>query len=427
MKKKLWMTFGPVLIALLLFSFILFGPSAIFGGVSEKAVSESATSMNQISLQGNILQKKAMEENYIPIFGSSELSRISAFHPSSFLQKYEPAYKTYLIGRPGTQSLQHFLDADMLGNSLRGKKVIFVLSPQWFKPTGIGNGGFGANFSPLQAYHFALQSGKVTPDVRYAVKRLLAFQVIKDDVILSSLLKSKLAPAGKKPLLKDKILHQIGKINYKMLKRKDELTAKKVRKSKQALVDKGVAKLPDTLNFKTLDKMAYKEAKKATGNRPFHMKKKVYEKKFKPNMKKLVKQARNLRYDRSPEYADFQLLLHTFKKQGADVLVINQPFNGEWVNYSGINKQMIKNYYRNISQIVKANGVEYLSLQDKQNKPYYMEDTAHVNWRSWVLVDKKIKSFLANSTPKNYSKSPSIKTIQKKYGTHKQLKIPKMN
>ncbi|EFI83872.1 D-alanyl-lipoteichoic acid biosynthesis protein DltD [Listeria grayi] len=417
MKKKLWMTFGPILVALLLFSFILFGPSAIFGGVSEQAVRDSATSMNQTSLQGNILQKRAMEENYLPLFGSSELSRLSAFHPSVFLGKYEPTYKTYLMGRPGTQSLQHFLDANMLGDSLKGKKIVFILSPQWFKQDGVGNGGFGANFSPLQAYYFALQTEKPTPEIKYAAKRLLEFQVVKDDVILSHLLKNKLLPPNKKPA-NAKFFRKLGELKYKLLMRKDELTAKHIRKSKQEQIDKGIAKLPETLDFKTLDKLALQTAEKQTADVPFHIKRKVYRSKLKPNMKKLVKQAQKLRYDRSPEYVDLQLLLDTFKKQGADVLVINQPLNGEWIDYSGMDKPMIESYYRNSERIVKENGFRYLSLQSKQDKPYYMEDTSHVNWRSWVIVDKRLQAFLAAPKPNHYPKGLSISEVQKEYGNH---------
>jgi len=76
MKKKLWMTLGPIIVAFAIFLFILFGPGALFGGVSGKTVNQSASSMEKKVIQGVALQKKALDEgNYVPFFGSSELSR----------------------------------------------------------------------------------------------------------------------------------------------------------------------------------------------------------------------------------------------------------------------------------------------------------------------------------------------------------------
>lgn len=39
--------------------------------------------MNESVIQGLDIQKKALQEgNYLPIYGSSELSRVDPFHPS---------------------------------------------------------------------------------------------------------------------------------------------------------------------------------------------------------------------------------------------------------------------------------------------------------------------------------------------------------
>ncbi|MBC8844953.1 D-alanyl-lipoteichoic acid biosynthesis protein DltD, partial [Escherichia coli] len=52
MKKKLWMTFGPLLVAFAVFLFVLFGPSSLFSKVSSETVEKSATSMNESVIQG---------------------------------------------------------------------------------------------------------------------------------------------------------------------------------------------------------------------------------------------------------------------------------------------------------------------------------------------------------------------------------------
>ncbi|EED2261342.1 D-alanyl-lipoteichoic acid biosynthesis protein DltD, partial [Listeria monocytogenes] len=220
MKKKLWMTFGPLLVAFAVFLFVLFGPSSLFSKVSSETVEKSATSMNESVIQGLDIQKKALQEgNYLPIYGSSELSRVDPFHPSVVSKKYNQGYTPFLLGRPGTQSLSHFLDVNALGDDLKGKKVAVVLSPQWFQPKGVSDPSFGANFSPLHAYKFALEDTKNTPERRYAAKRLLSFQVVQSDSTLKKLLENIVAKGPKKPH-DPKLLNITGNIELKILERK---------------------------------------------------------------------------------------------------------------------------------------------------------------------------------------------------------------
>lgn len=61
MKKKLWMTFGPLLVAFAVFLFVLFGPSSLFSYVSSETVEKSATSMNEYVIQGLDIQKEALK------------------------------------------------------------------------------------------------------------------------------------------------------------------------------------------------------------------------------------------------------------------------------------------------------------------------------------------------------------------------------
>ncbi|MGQ0518654.1 D-alanyl-lipoteichoic acid biosynthesis protein DltD, partial [Bacillus sp. D-CC] len=54
-------------------------------------------------------------------------------------------FTPYLIGIGGTQSLAHILNMTSTMDELEGKKVVFVLSPQWFTKTGVSQGDFTNN------------------------------------------------------------------------------------------------------------------------------------------------------------------------------------------------------------------------------------------------------------------------------------------
>ncbi|WP_099223254.1 D-alanyl-lipoteichoic acid biosynthesis protein DltD [Listeria costaricensis] len=406
MKKKLWMTFGPILVSGILFLFLLFGPSALFDHVSSQTVKKSATSMSENVIQGELIQKKAIDSgNYLPIFGSSELSRVDMFHPSVYAQKYGKDYTPFLIGRPGTQSLSHYLDINALGSSLKGKKVVFILSPQWFQPKGEDQNLFGANFSPLQAYTFALSDSKPTAERRYAAKRLLEFNTVKSDSILKNQLENIAANGPKKPH-NEKLTRAAAEVQYKVLVRRDELESKIVSDSKQGKVDKGASALPSGLSYEQLDQLAKETGQESTGNNPFQIKQGYYDKKVKPIEDKLKDSRKDLSYVESPEYGDLQLVMDAFKRAGADVLFINPPINGKWVDYIGMNHEMLAEYYQKVGDQIRSNGFQYVSMEQYQNDPYFLEDPIHLSWRGWVQVDKAIDQFMKQPSPSSYPKTP---------------------
>ncbi|HAC2113425.1 TPA_asm: D-alanyl-lipoteichoic acid biosynthesis protein DltD [Listeria monocytogenes] len=406
MKKKLWMTFGPLLVAFAVFLFVLFGPSSLFSKVSSETVEKSATSMNESVIQGLDIQKKALQEgNYLPIYGSSELSRVDPFHPSVVSKKYNQGYTPFLLGRPGTQSLSHFLDVNALGDDLKGKKVAVVLSPQWFQPKGVSDPSFGANFSPLHAYKFALEDTKNTPERRYAAKRLLSFQVVQSDSTLKKLLENIVAKGPKKPH-DPKLLNITGNIELKILERKDDLESKYIIDSKQDRVNKGLKELPETLDYQKLDELAKETGERSTGNNPFQVKEHYYQKKIKPIEGKLKNSRKDLRYDQSPEFADLQLLMDAFKKAGADVIFINPPINGKWIDYIGMDKQGLDDYYAKTKEQIESQGFRYYSLEEYQNDAFFLEDPIHLSWRGWVKIDQVLADFVKEPMQTNYKPTP---------------------
>ncbi|MBC1474245.1 D-alanyl-lipoteichoic acid biosynthesis protein DltD [Listeria grandensis] len=406
MKKKLWMTFGPLLIAGAVFLFILFGPSSIFGGVTQGTIKKSATSMSTTVVQGVAIQQKmlAADKTYLPIFGSSELSRVDQFHPNVFSEKYNRGYTPFLIGRPGTQSLSHYLDIKAMGNELKGKKVVFILSPQWFQPAGVDDGHFGGNFSPLQAYKFALSDDAPTPERRYAARRLLSYKVVKNNSTLSTLLENIASPGSKTEV--DAFTKVAAAAEMKILQRKDDLESKFIKGSREEKVANNLKLLPDKLDYAKLDELATKTGESKVGANPFFIKDSYYQKKLAPTINQLKDSRTNLSYDKSPEYSDLQLVMDAFKEAGADVLFINPPVNGPWYDYIGASREKLQKYYDKSGKQVKDQGFQYVDMSRYSDTPYFLEDTIHLSWRGWVVIDKQIDQFMHNKTKPNYEKTP---------------------
>ena len=86
MFKRLWQIFGPVLVAGLCLTALLLSPLRL-GRPSEKTLSTAATSLSANVLKGEAIKDAAFNDNYIPMIGSSELSRMDALHPSVMANK----------------------------------------------------------------------------------------------------------------------------------------------------------------------------------------------------------------------------------------------------------------------------------------------------------------------------------------------------
>ncbi|WP_144497900.1 D-alanyl-lipoteichoic acid biosynthesis protein DltD, partial [Bacillus paralicheniformis] len=136
MKKRF--LFGPIILAFLLFFTAILIPNAWLAKLVPKdRVETSATEINPMMFQGMYLQGKALEDpKYLPIYGSSELSRLDAFHPSNYFKVNNQGFTPYLVGKGGSQSLIHAINFAAQSGQLKGKKIVFIISPQWFQKDG---------------------------------------------------------------------------------------------------------------------------------------------------------------------------------------------------------------------------------------------------------------------------------------------------
>lgn len=217
------------------------------------------------------------------------------------------------------------------------------------------------------------------------------------------------------------LTQQAGKIQYKILTRKDELQSKFVLGSKQEKIDKNLKKLPEQPDFTKLDELAKETGEKQAGNNVFRVKDRYFNKKIKPIEGTLKDSRKNLSYAESPEYDDLQLVMDAFKKAGADVLFVNPPINHEWTNFIGMNQSELHKYYEKTEAQVKRNGFKYLSLEEYSDSPYFLEDPIHLSWRGWVQIDKALTHFMKEPVPTSYPKTDH-KYYFKKEPLQKKLK-----
>ena len=398
-KKKLLQAVGPFLVALMIIGIIVFSPINLLTKPSAKAVHHSASSMSVNVLKGNALKNEAMADgHYLPFFGSSELSRVNEFHPSVLAQKYKRGYEPYLLGAAGTQSLTHYFMMNSMEDELKNKKLVFVISPQWFIKEGVGDPMFSLFFSPLQMNQWLMNVDAKDENNQFLANRLRHFSSIKKDTQLNAAVKK----IGKGQELSS-VDQKKASVRFRMLSKEDLLFSKIGVKSKKNKIDHAADHLPEHYNLEELDKLAYEVGEKATNNNEFEVANGFYTKRILPVKGKMKNSQTKFDYVASPEFSDFQLLLNEMAKNEMDVLFVIPPVNKKWADYTGLSQDMLDSFSKKINYQLTSQGFNQIAdYTDKHSEPYFMEDTIHIGWRGWLNLDQDLEKFLKNKEKPTY-------------------------
>lgn len=393
MRKRLFRIFGPVICAFLLLFIFLGLPLFNQGRVPGKRMREASYSQSTNVFKGRYVKEQAFSENYVPFFGSSELARLDAMHPSVLAEKYHRNYRPFLLGNAGSQSLAHFYAMQPVNAALRGRKAVFVISPQWFVKEGTSPEAFGMYYSNLEGVNWILNAGD-SRATRYAAGRLLAMPSGSGDRLIEQALKDreKGRPIGRN-------LRWYLDYRRNMLENEDHLFSMFRLRNRTGKVDRALKQLPAEYSGKRLDAVATGLGQKATGNNPFDVSDRFWNRRLKGRYRKLQGRQAGYDYTQSPEFADFQLVLQQFRDNDMQVMFIIPPVNRKWMAYTGLSQKMLDRFDRKITYQLKSQGFNNIcDLTASGDEPYFMQDTIHLGWRGWLAVDSSVRPFLEGNS-----------------------------
>ncbi|KRL03066.1 D-alanyl-lipoteichoic acid biosynthesis protein DltD [Liquorilactobacillus capillatus] len=386
--KKLFQIFGPIVLAALVLFVFLISPFGV-KRISQTTIEKAALSQSPNIFKGSAVKKAALSQNYVPFFGSSELSRMDALHPSVLAQKYQRSYRPFLLGSPGTQSLTHYWGMQGISQQLKNKKAVFIVSPQWFVKKGIDPNAFSFYYSNLETVEW-LRHAKNTRMDRYAAMRLLNMPSARSSETIERCILR--IAAGQKLTSTERTYLNL---RYNILQHEDQMFSMLTLKDRRSLIEKGEKQLPDAYSTAGLNQVAEKLGKENTTNNRFNVDNNFWNKRLKNNYQKLRNEQSNFSYVQSVEYSDFELVLNEFAKQHTDVLFIIPPINQKWADYTGLSMDMIHHFNRKIKYQLNSQGFSNIvDLSDDGASPYFMQDTIHLGWKGWLRVDQHVDPFL---------------------------------
>lgn len=383
-------TFGPIFLAFALFCAMLFIPVQwLYPLINDKKVEDAAASLSTNVFQGLALQKQMLEDDeYLPMYGSSELSRLDVYHPYNYFKVNPEGFTPFLIGRGGTQSFVHFLSFAALGDDLKNRELVFILSPQWFTKEGLDEVHFAPNYSSLQAYDLVFNDKLSVELKKKAAKRLLMFDIVKNDKLLTTMLEG-IVYDDVKHIWKARTVQPFGYMYRNILERKDVVMSLFAVDPRNPKIDQDLQSLP----LNDLNKRAERTGEAESKTNPYWIEDRYYRKHIADKIGKLKGYKANEAYTESPEYEDLQLILDLLKQQKTKALFISIPVNGPWYDFAGFPKERRQAYYEKVCTVIESSGFPVADLSSHEYNPFFLKDTLHIGWKGWVYVDEALAEF----------------------------------
>lgn len=396
MLKRLWMIFGPVLIAgLLVFLLIFFYPTSKSYNLSEEK--RYAAAISTQSFRERFQKVRALSDpslRFIPFFGSSEWIRFDSMHPAVLAEKYNRSYRPYFLGQAGAASLNQYFGMQQILPELENKQAVFVISPQWFTETEYEPAVFRRYFNTDQLGAFLEnQSGDVSS--RYAATRLMKKY---PNVVLGDIVK-KITEGEQLSEIDQTLIDTLARFNQKQSFLFGQLSVNDGEKYRDR-VEKYLKDLPDKFSYDALREIAVKDAEANTTNNDMGMENRFYDTQVKKDLKKWKDYQKNYNFLKSSEYNDLQLVLNQFANSKVNVLFVIQPVNKKWMDYTGLNQDMYQHAVEKIRYQLESQGFTNIADFSKNGaEPYFVKDTIHIGWLGWLAFDKAVDPFLSNPTP----------------------------
>ena len=396
MLKRLWMIFGPVLIAgLLVFLLIFFYPTEMrhnLGAEKRSAVATTIDSFKERSQKVRALSDPNMR--FVPFFGSSEWLRFDGAHPAVLAEKYNRSYRPYLLGQRGAASLNQYFGMQQILSEIENKQAVFVISPQWFTESDYEPAVFQEYFNSDQLTSFLEnQSGDISS--QHASKRLLKqfSNVSMKDIIQKIANNESLSEF-------DHMRIKIGAlINQKQANFFGQFSIRQWLKYKEH-VEKYLNTIPDQFSYQAIEDVVKADAEKNTSNNEFGMDNRFYDTQIRDYLKKLKGSQTSYNYLKSSEYNDLQLVLTQFSKSKVNPIFIIPPVNKKWMDYAGLREDMYQQTVQKIRYQLESQGFTNIADFSKDGgEPFFMKDTIHLGWLGWLAFDKAVDPFLSNPTP----------------------------
>ena len=326
----------------------------------------------------------------IPVFGSSELrhGQKSGFHADTVFRNsdMEPVF----IGEAGYQSLNHAITLGSLGKQLSGKKVVLIVSPQWFKSKGVVKNAFGNSFSEDNFIAFLQNTSISDKEKDNVIKR--AKKLTKGNRILyRKVCNDARWYSGSQLTAADLLVKEVHTFLVQYKSQTGLLTRMQL-KGIQGGPDNGTQSGISQVTWGKLWQKAQERGEKLSGGNDFGMYDAIYEKVYKPKLESGTVKKPTYTKD-SVEFEDLECFLQICQEENIKPLIVMLPFNGYWYDKIGVDSAQRADIYQKVSEITQKYQAAYADLSGNEYDQYYFEDNSHPALEGLVNLNETIYDF----------------------------------
>lgn len=362
-------------------------PGSVAGQTHPRALSHNFTTATLRTTDRFRAYRDGLNVGVRPVYvmGSSELSSLAPQNPANWVSTGVSDVDLYLSGRGYVQSLPHAIELAAVEPWLNERKVVLIVSPQWFTPSGITPEAF-AEVSSSSLLTGAMGNPHLSDETKASLWSRVA----------------ELAPASASP---DSARAEVKLEPTAILERFEERLASRPTELLESL--KAGRDLPDlsggagaagvthdSIAWTAMLTKAEEDGRLSISNNPYGIEDRYFDKYVRDRLGELAGSQAHLDYaEPSPEYGDLELFLQVAKDLGIEVQLVSVPMNGPWYDYTGYPAQRRTVYYEKIRTVASHWGAHLADFSGDEYTPYFLYDIMHLGWKGWLDVTRSCIDF----------------------------------
>lgn len=404
-------TIPAILALVIIISIIPISDVIIKNKLSSKENVTKAIYYNNIFTRNNsdFILDRVITDNSIVVLGSSELAYFDSYSfPKNLYNNGNSDYNSIIMGAGYLQSLAQTINIGSLDNNMKKRKVVLIVSPQWFTPAGINSKAFSSRFEEANFIEF-LKNKKIPNEIKTAVTKRTK-ELLKDDQNTLKRIKK---------YENIYLLHKFDIVDFTYNTIYNSFMDYKIRFKLQNELSKIKSPLnseivkAEKIDFDTLLIDEEQAGKASTSTNEYGIENGYFKKYIENKLENSKNSKKNESFVKSTEYNDFKLFLETCKKLGIEPLIISVPVNGRWYDYTGFSNIDRSTYYQNIRDICKEYEVKLVDYSDREYELYFLKDVMHLGWKGWAYLNKDIYNFYKGEDNYSTVTKSEIKPIEK--------------
>lgn len=320
-----------------------------------------------------------MSDDGILTFGTSELyissPLVNQCPQKVFGESVSGVDMTY-VGEAFDQSLWQAIAAGAYAPAAKNRKVVLMLSPQWFFKGNGQQSKLSSKFS-YQLYKGFLENDSIGDDTKaYVRQRLEALGVDETQIAAAN---------------DDTFVDAINDAAYQFsndlrIRSKIDALVKGSPKNSQTRSTRESTGEPD---WDALLSDAQAQGEQSCTNNDYGIHDAYWDK----NSQYKSEQNQDFVHA-DDEWADFQCFLKVCREAGLEPLVVILPMHGGWYDEMGVTSDIRAQFYDQARSLCDEADVAYADFSSCEYEKYFLCDTVHPGWIGWVRIEHAVYDFV---------------------------------